>query len=112
MVSKGLVRVLAATSASRVPTLPDVPTLAEAGLIDFELTAWVAMFVPAKTPRDAIDRLNTYANAFLRNPATVRHLAGMGAIAFPTSPEQLGAFADAETRRWARIVEFAKIERQ
>ena len=112
MVSKGLVRVLAATSASRVPTLPDVPTLAEAGLVDFELTAWVAMFVPAKTPRDAIDRLNTYANAFLRNPATVRHLAGMGAIAFPTSPEQLGAFADAETRRWARIVEFAKIERQ
>ena len=112
MIGKGLVRVLAVTSAARVATLPDVPTLAESGLVDFELTAWVAVFVPAKTPRDVIERLNTYANTFLKNPATIRHLAGMGAIAFPTTPDQLGAFADAETRRWARIVEFAKIERQ
>ena len=112
MVSKGLVRVLAVTSAARVPTLPDVPTLAEAGLVDFELTAWVAMFVPARTPRDAVERLNAYANAFLKNPATVKHLAGMGSIPFATTPEQLGSFAEAETKRWARIVEYAKIERQ
>lgn len=112
MVSKGLIRVLAVTSAARVATLPDVPTLAEAGLVDFELTAWVAMFVPAKTPRDAVERLNAYANAFLKNPATVKHFAGMGSIAFPTTPEQLGSFAEAETKRWARIVEYAKIERQ
>jgi tripartite-type tricarboxylate transporter receptor subunit TctC len=112
MVSKGLVRVLAVTSAARVATLPDVPTLAEAGLVDFELTAWVAMFVPAKTPRDAVERLNAYANAFLKSPTTVKHFAGMGSIAFPTTPEQLGSFAEAETKRWARIVEYAKIERQ
>ena len=112
MVNKGLVRVLAVTSAARVATLPDVPTLAEAGLVDFELTAWVAMFVPAKTPRDAVERLNAYANAFLKSPTTVKHFAGMGSIAFPTTPEQLGSFAEAETKRWARIVEYAKIERQ
>ncbi len=112
MVAKGLVRVLAVTSAARVPALPDAPTLAESGLVDFELTAWVAAFVPAKTPRDASERLNALINGFLGNPATVKHLASMGAIAFPTTPDQLGAFAEAETKRWARIVEFAKIERQ
>ena len=87
-------------------------TLAESGLSEFELTAWVALFVPAKTPRDPIDKLNSYANAFLKDPATVKHLATMSAIPFATSPEQLGTFADADTKRWARIVEVAKIERQ
>ena len=62
--------------------------------------------------RDAVERLNAYANAFLKSPTTVKHFAGMGSIAFPTTPEQLGSFAEAETRRWARIVEYAKIERQ
>jgi tripartite-type tricarboxylate transporter receptor subunit TctC len=112
MVSKGLIRVLAVTSAARVPTMPDVPTLAESGLANFELTAWVALFAPAKTPRDAIDKLNAYANAFLKSPATTKHFATMGSLAFPTTPEQLGAFAEEETKRWARIVEFAKIEKQ
>lgn len=112
MASKGLIRVLAITSARRVPTLPDVPTLAESGLVDFELTAWVAAFAPAKTPREAVDKLNGYANAFLKNAANATQLATMGAITFPTTPEQLGTFAEAETKRWARIVEFAKIERQ
>lgn len=112
MISTGKVRVLAVTSAARVPTMPDVPTLAESGLVDFELTAWVALFVPAKTPRDAIDKLNSYANAFLKDPATVKHLGTMAAIPFGTTPEQLGAHAEADTKRWARIVELAKIERQ
>lgn len=112
MVKAGKVRILAVTSAKRVPTFPDVPTLSESGLVDFELTAWVAAFVPAKTPRDVIDKLNGYINTVINSPATVKYLSTLSAIPFPTTPDQLGTFADAETKRWAKIVETAKIEKQ
>ena len=112
MVQKGSVRVLAVTTAKRVPTMPDVPTLAESGLVDFELTAWVAAFVPAKTPQDVIEKLNGWIKVVMNDPATAKTVATYGAIPFPTTPEALGTFADAETKRWAKIVEVAKIEKQ
>ena len=112
MVKAGRVRVLAVTSAKRLPTMPNVPTLAESGLVDFELTAWVAVFVPAKTPRPIIDKLNGYINNVLNTAPTKEYLANLSSLPFPTTPDQLGAFADAETKRWAKIVEVAKIEKQ
>lgn len=111
-VQKGSVRVLAVTSLKRAPTMPDVPSLDESGLPGFELIAWVAAFVHAKTPPANVARLNAMINTILNDPATANYLTATGATPFPTTPEQLGAFAELDTKRWAKIVEDAKMEKQ
>lgn len=112
LVQKGSVRVLAVTSSKRASTLPDIPTLDESGLPGFELIAWVAAFVHAKTPPANVVRLNAMINAILNDPATATYLSATGATPFPTTTEQLGAFAEEDTKRWAKIVEAAKMEKQ
>jgi tripartite-type tricarboxylate transporter receptor subunit TctC len=111
-VQSGALRVLAVTSGKRAATMPNVPTLAESGLPGFELIAWVAAFVPAKTPRAIVGKLNAYINAILADPTTATYLATIGATPFPTTPEQLASFAEADTKRWATIVEAANIEKK
>ena len=112
LVQKGSVRVLAVTSAKRAPTMPDVPSFDESGLPGFELIAWVAAYVPAKTPKAHVVKLNGMINTILNDPTTASFLSATGATPFPTSPEQLASFAEADTKRWARIVDAAKMEKQ
>ena len=112
LAKKGLIRVLAVTSTKRIPTMPDVPTLAESGLPSFELIAWVGAFVHAKTPRSIVTKLNASMNAVLTDPTTAGYLATLGATPFPTTPEQLASFEEADTKRWAQIVEVAHIEKK
>lgn len=112
LVQKGSLRVLAVTSAKRAPTMPDVPSFDESGLPGFELIAWVAAFVPAKTPKATVVKLNAMISSILNDPATASFLSATGATPFPTTPEQLASFAEADTKRWARIVEAEKMEKQ
>ena len=112
LVQKGALRVLAVTSAKRAPTMPDVPSLDESGLPGFELIAWVAAYVPAKVPKANVLKLNAMLNSILNEPATASFLSATGATPFPTTPEQLGLFAEQDTKRWAKIVEAAKMEKQ
>ena len=112
LVQKGSVRVLAVTSAKRAPTMPEVPSFDESGLPGFELIAWVAAYVPAKTPKAHVAKLNAMISTILNDPETASFLSATGATPFPTTPEQLASFAEADTRRWARIVEAAKMEKQ
>jgi tripartite-type tricarboxylate transporter receptor subunit TctC len=112
LVQKGSVRVLAVTSAKRAPTMPDVPSFDESGLPGFELIAWVAAFVPTKTPKAHVAKLNTMISTILNDPATASFLSATGATPFPTTPEQLASFAETDTMRWAKIVEAAKMEKQ
>ena len=112
LVQKGSVRVLAVTSAKRAPTMPDVPSLDESGFPGFELIAWVAAYVPAKTPKATVVKLNTMISTILNDPETASFLSATGATPFPTTPEQLASFAETDTKRWARIVEAAKMEKQ
>ena len=112
MLQKGDVRALVATSAKRAATLPNVPTLAESGFPGFELTAWVAAYVPAKTPPAAIAKLNQLLTTILKDPATAEYLASNGATPFPTTPEQLAAHSETDTKRWAQVVQAAKMEKQ
>ncbi len=112
LVQKGSVRVLAVTSLKRAPTMPEVPSLDESGLPGFELIAWVGAFVHAKTPQANVIRLNAMINTILNDPASASYLLATGATPFPTTPEQLGEFAETDTRRWAKIVEAAKMEKQ
>jgi tripartite-type tricarboxylate transporter receptor subunit TctC len=112
LVQNGSLRVLAVTSPKRLSSMPAIPTLAESGLPGYELTAWVGVFVRAKTPPEIVTRLNQLITAFVNDPATIDYMATIGATPFPSTPEQLGAFAEADTRRWAEIVDVAKIEKK
>ena len=106
------VRILAVTSAKRNSSLPDVPTLAELGLTDFDISPWWGVVVPAGTPRPAIERLAGWFNQVNAMPETRQFLARQAADAFPGSPEAMAALIKTEIERWGRYVRLAKIEPQ
>ena len=106
------VRILAVTSAKRNPSLPDVPTLEELGLKDFDVSPWFGVLVPAGTPRPVIDRLAGWFNEINADAETQQFLARQAAVAFPGTPESMAALLKTETERWGRYVKLAKIEPQ
>jgi len=106
------VRILAVTSAKRNPSLPEVPTLAELGLGEFDITPWWGVLVPAGTPRAVIDRLAGWFNEINADAETRQFLARQAAVAFPGTPESMAALLKTETERWGRYVKLAKIEPQ
>ena len=106
------VRILAVTSARRSGVLPDVPTLAEVGLGDFDITPWWGVVVPARTPRPVIDKLAAWFNEINAMPETKQFLARAALDAFPGSPESMAALLRTETERWGAFVKLAKIEPQ
>jgi tripartite-type tricarboxylate transporter receptor subunit TctC len=112
LVQDGKLRALAVTSAKRLETMPDLPTVAESGLPGYELTAWVGVFVRAKTPSEIIARLNALVTGFVNSAETKKYLATIGAAPFPSTPQELGVFQETDTRRWAEIVATAKIEKK
>jgi tripartite-type tricarboxylate transporter receptor subunit TctC len=112
LVQDGKLRALAVTSAKRLETMPDLPTVAESGLPGYELTAWVGVFVRTKTPPEIIARLNALVTSFVTSAETKKYMATIGAAPFPSTPQELGAFQEADTRRWAEIVATAKIEKK
>ena len=112
LVQDGRLRVLAVTSNERLVGMPSVPTIAEAGLPGSELTAWVGVFARRGTPADIIAVLHRLVTAFVMREETRTYLDLVGAKPFVASPEQLAAFQEADTKRWANIVEVAKIEKK
>ena len=112
LVQDGRLRVLAVTSNERLAAMPGVPTVAEAGLRESDLTAWVGVFVRAGTPAEIIARLNQLTTAFVTREETKAYLESVGAKPFRATPEELRAFQEADTKRWAEIVAIAKIEKK
>ena len=105
----GRAKGLAVTSAKRSALAPELPTMSEAGVPGYELTAWLAAFVPAKTPGSLVDRLNEGFRVALADKDTVATLLNAGIEPEFSSPEQLRTFAAAETRKWAEIVKASGI---
>jgi len=103
-IKAGKLKALATTGAQRSPAMPDLPTVAEAGLTGYDSTSWNAIYAPAGTPREIIDKLNREVNAILQSPETRKFFAEQGAEAGGGTPEQLGAFTRAETAKWAKVV--------
>lgn len=97
-VKAGKLRALAVSTLKRSPAFPDVPTMQEAGVADFEVDSWYAMLVPAKTPRAVIDKLNKALNTVLAEPA----VGG--------TPEALGKVIAAELPKWAKLAKDANIK--
>ncbi len=95
---------LAVTSATRSPSLPQVPTLIEAGLAGVELTAWHGIAVRAGTPRAAIDKLNGTLNAIFKDPAFRKKWEAIGTPVVGGTPEQFGALIRTESVRLGRLV--------
>jgi tripartite-type tricarboxylate transporter receptor subunit TctC len=106
----GRARVLAYTAKTRAPSLPDVPTTAEAGLPTFQMDGgWFGMFAPANTPGAIVERLNKEVRAVLADPPTVARLRGLGVEPAPTTPDEFRKFVQDETRKYAEWVRIAGI---
>jgi len=109
-IQSGKLRALAVTGKTRLPSLPNVPTAAEAGLPKLDATSWFGVFAPAKTPRPIVDRLTAEIAKILATPAFQQKAAEQGAAADYMAPEAFGKFVDAESKRWSEIVKSSKIE--
>jgi tripartite-type tricarboxylate transporter receptor subunit TctC len=103
-IKAGKLKALATTGATRSAALPDLPTVSEAGLPGYESTSWNAVFAPAGTPREVIDKLNREINAILQSPETRKYFSEQGAEAGGGTPEQLGALVRSETVKWSKVV--------
>jgi tripartite-type tricarboxylate transporter receptor subunit TctC len=104
LLDSGKVKALAVTSSKRNPLLPQVPTVAEAGLAGFESIAGQGLFVPAGTPRDIVQRLNTEVNAIIKSPELQERWTQMGIDRVEQSPEQFAAWLARESDQWAILI--------
>jgi tripartite-type tricarboxylate transporter receptor subunit TctC len=108
-VKSGKLRPIAVANRKRATALPEVPTIAEAGVPGYEASAWYGLFAPAGTPRATIQRLNAEVVKALGRPDVKERLIGLGAEPGGTTPEEFSAFIAAEVDKWAKVVKEAKI---
>ncbi|EON19397.1 extra-cytoplasmic solute receptor [Cupriavidus sp. GA3-3] len=109
LVKSGKLRALAITGAQRSPLLPDVPTMAEAGLRGYEIAGWFGVLVPAATPKPIVARLDSELEAVLKMPDVRKKIDEMGGVISGAGPEAFGVFIDAETQKWRALVRSAHI---
>ncbi|ARN19053.1 tripartite tricarboxylate transporter substrate binding protein [Piscinibacter gummiphilus] len=103
-VRSGQLRALAVSSVKRLPSLPDVPTVAECGFPGFDADQWYGVVAPAGTPAAVVTRLNAEINKALQNPQVAQQLDGEGAVPVPGSPQAFGELIAREIPRWAKVV--------
>jgi tripartite-type tricarboxylate transporter receptor subunit TctC len=105
----GQIRILAVGSKARAPQAPNVPTLAEAGVTDFDVDLWYGVLAPAGTPKAIVDRYNAEFNTILNQPNVRALLDKQGLIARGGPPDQLAALIAKDRLRWAKVVKDAEI---
>jgi tripartite-type tricarboxylate transporter receptor subunit TctC len=108
----GRLRALGVTSAKRVTSLPDVPTIAEAGVPGYEVVGWYGLAAPAGTPQPVVAKIHSDFAAVLHAPDLRDKLAAEGAEAVGSKPEEFGAFIKSEIEKWGKVVKAAKIPLQ
>ncbi len=108
-VKSGTLRALAVTDTTRSSLLPDVPTMQQAGVKDFQFTQWLVLVAPAGTPREVIARLNSALNGALNSRELRDKFAQQGFDPFTTSPEEAGKFIAAEVQRFGKLIKTRKI---
>ena len=109
LVASGKLKALAVGSAQRSRAVPDIPTVAEAGVPGFENVTWYGMFAPAKTPHDIIIKLNKQVVTILAEPEMAQRLAVQGAEPRSSTPEELSKFMRVESARWQKVIKTANI---
>ena len=103
-VRSGKLRPIAVTTAKRSPELPDVPTIAEAGVPGYEAMSWFGMFAPAATPQPLLDKLNAALVKVLNQPDVKKKIAEQGGDVVAETPAQFAAFIKSETAKWGKVV--------
>lgn len=103
-IKNGKLKPLAVTSAQRAASLPEVPTMAEAGLPGFEAVSWIGALVPTGTPQPVVDRIHADLVAVLRMPEVREKLAASGAVVVGNTPEQFAAWNRNEIAKWSKAV--------
>lgn len=103
-IRNGKIRPLAVAAAKRNPQLPDVPTMAEAGVKGVEMSAWYGIYMPASTPKEVIARVNAEVNKVIAMPETQARLSAIGAELTPMTPEAFLAFHTAENKRYGDLI--------
>ncbi|HEX2830870.1 MAG TPA: tripartite tricarboxylate transporter substrate binding protein [Burkholderiales bacterium] len=111
-VKAGRLRAIAMTGAKRSPAIPNVPTVAEAGLPGYETGSWYGVVVPAGTPRAAIDRLSREIQTIVKSPELTAKLNEEAVIPVGSTPEAFNKHIRNELARWAKVVKAAKLEQQ
>jgi tripartite-type tricarboxylate transporter receptor subunit TctC len=110
-VKSGKLRALGVSTRERLPVLPDVPTIAEAGLPGYESTGWNGILAPAKTPREVIRRLNDAIVKVLRSPDVIEKFASQGVDPISNSPEEFATKIRVDIEKWAKVVTNAGIQK-
>jgi len=103
------VKMLAVTTAARIASVPEVPTMEEAGVKDFRSDSWNALAAPPKTPAPIVAKLNDAINAVLKEPETAEHLRSMNMTPVGGAPDAAKNFIRQETERWGEVIRAAKI---
>jgi tripartite-type tricarboxylate transporter receptor subunit TctC len=109
LVKAGKLKALATASPQRLPTLPELPTVAESGLPGFQAFEWNAVFAPAATPGDIVARMEGELQQVLTSPAVRQRLDELGALPAKGGAKELDRFVKAETAQWAKVIKAAGI---
>lgn len=111
-VPAGRLKALAVTTAKRIPQLPDVPTMQEAGVPGYEASVWLGLLAPAGTPKEIVARLNAEIAKVMSAPDTKKELYAAGVESDISSPEALGTLMNREMERWGKVIKDAGISMQ
>ena len=109
-INTGKVRALGVTASKRMAALPEVPTIAEAGVKGYDMGYWFAAYAPAGTPAPVVQRLNELLHTAIESPPVRQFFASSGGEVFPTSAADLMKFQASETEMWGRVIKAAGIE--
>lgn len=108
-IQRGQVQAIAVSSAQRLPSLPNVPTVAESGVPGFEVNSWIGILAPARTPAAIVDRLQRELHAVVQSPDIKERLASLGILASGNTPAQFRAEMEADLRKYGDVVKAANI---
>lgn len=108
-IQQGKLRALAVTTSKRIPQLPNVPTLAEAGVPGYDASVWLALLAPANTPADIVNKLNKEIAKVLASPDTKKALFDAGVESAYATPEAMTAYMGKEYERWGKVIKDANI---
>jgi tripartite-type tricarboxylate transporter receptor subunit TctC len=111
-VTAGRVRALAVTTSTRTPSMPDVPSIAEAGVPGYHVTLWHGLMAPKGLPRSIVDRVNSAVKSFVKQPDTVEKLAADGVTPEGSTPEEFHALVKSEVEVWRKVAKQAAIKVQ
>jgi tripartite-type tricarboxylate transporter receptor subunit TctC len=111
-IAAGKVKALGTSGTTRSVALPDVPTLAEAGVPGYEATIWIGMVAPVGTPQAIVDRLNREINAIITRPDIKESWEKQDAKPDPMTPAEFGAHIEAEIAKWAKLIKANNIKAQ